>query len=118
MTTTTAVSYEGLVLGAKAGIDPEALYEVVLTASGRSRAWERNVPRALSRDFGNEGSLYALVRDQDAAHALSEALGVPMPVFEAARPQLKQAADSLGDVDPSTAVTVVEKAAGFDVRAT
>ena len=44
MAANLAVAMEALVLASKAGLDLERLFDVVRTASGASRAWERNAP--------------------------------------------------------------------------
>ena len=115
MTATLAVSFEGAVLGTKAGLDPLALFEVVSTASGNSRAWARNIPRALTREFGADGSIAQVLKDHDAARALGEELGVALDVFASCRPLWQTAFDEQGDVDPSAGITVVEKQAGITV---
>jgi 2-hydroxy-3-oxopropionate reductase len=117
MTATLAVSFEGAVLGTKAGLDPQSLFEVVSTASGNSRAWARNIPRALAGEFGNDGSIAQVLKDHDAARALGDELGVPLDVFASCRPLWQAAFDAMGDVDPSSGITIVEQRAGVNVRA-
>ena len=45
---TVAVA-EALVLGVKAGLDPQTIYDVVRVSTGASAAWELRVPRILKR---------------------------------------------------------------------
>ena len=59
MATNLAVAMEGLLLAVKAGLDPEAFFSVVRTASGASRTWERNIPRILKREYGKDGAVCA-----------------------------------------------------------
>ncbi len=47
---TVAVA-EALVLGVKAGLDPQMIYDVVRVSTGASAAWELRVPRILNDDF-------------------------------------------------------------------
>ena len=114
MAANLAVAMEGLLFAVKAGLDPQALFEVVRTASGASRTWERNAPRILSREFGKDGSAYLTSKDQELAHELAAGMGLDMPVFEASRAFWKAAVESgLGEEDPSHAVTMLEERLGF-----
>ena len=115
MAANLAVAMEGLLFAVKAGLDPQALFAVVRTASGASRTWERNVPRILSRDFGTDGAIWLTSEDQELAHELAEAMGgLDLPVFEASRAFWASAvAAGLGQEDPSHAVTMLEERLGF-----
>ncbi len=114
MATNLAVAMEALLFAVKAGLDPQSLFSVVRTASGASRAWERNVPRILSREFGKDGSAALTAKDQDLAHLLASEMGVDMPVFEASRAFWRAAVEAgLGEEDPSHAVTMLEERLGF-----
>src|SRR5260221_14764704 len=46
----TVAIAEAMVLGVKAGLDPQTIYEVVRVSTGASYAWEHRVPRMLKRD--------------------------------------------------------------------
>ena len=117
MSTTLAVSYEGIVLGTKAGIDPKAMFEVIGTASGASRAWERNIPMALTREFSTQGAVYLLAGDLLYAGKLASEYDVPMPVTMAGNAFWQSAlAAGIGQRDPGYAITVVEQAAGVVVQ--
>ena len=114
MAANLAVAMEGLLFAVKAGLDPQALFSVVRTASGASRTWERNVPRILSREFGKDGSALLTSKDQELAHELAVGMGLDMPVFEASRAFWSAAvAAGLGEEDPSHAVTLLEERLGF-----
>src|SRR5437879_12625227 len=52
---TVAVA-EALVLGVKAGLDPQTIYEVIRVSTGSSYAFDRRVPRLLARDFSPTGT--------------------------------------------------------------
>jgi 3-hydroxyisobutyrate dehydrogenase-like beta-hydroxyacid dehydrogenase len=113
MTTTLAVSFEALTLASKAGIDTQALFEVIRTASGASRAWERNTPRVLSGEFGHDGAVFLLAKDEEITHELAESLGVVMPIFETARAFWRRAmAAGLGDEDISAGAKLFERESG------
>ena len=60
---TVAVA-EALVMGVKAGLDPQAIYDVIRVSTGTSFAFETRVPRILRRDFAPV--LEAIARKQGA----------------------------------------------------
>lgn len=81
-----AVSSEAMVMGAKAGLDPQVMLDVINAGSGRNSATQDKFPRAIlpgTFDFGfGTGLAYKDVRlciDE------AEALGVPMVVGGAVR---------------------------------
>ena len=114
MATNLAVAMEGLLLAVKAGLDPEAFFSVVRTASGASRTWERNIPRILKREYGKDGAAWLTSKDQDVAHEMAEAFGMDLPVFEASRRFWRSAVEAgLGEEDPSHAMTVLEARLGI-----
>jgi 3-hydroxyisobutyrate dehydrogenase-like beta-hydroxyacid dehydrogenase len=70
---TVAVA-EALVLGVKAGLDPQTIYEVVRVSTGASAAWELRVPRILKGDFAPGGDRH-LVQGPGARDRLRQAPG-------------------------------------------
>ena len=81
-----AVSCEMLVLGAKAGVDPKVMMEVINISSGRNGAMQDKVPKHMlprTFDFGFSTALSY----KDAGLCLEEAerLGVPLMMGSAAR---------------------------------
>src|SRR5712691_1036977 len=60
---TVAVA-EALVLGVKAGLDPQTIYDVVRVSTGASAAWELRVPRILAGDFAPGGTIDISYKDQ------------------------------------------------------
>ncbi len=114
MATNLAVAMEALLLASRAGLDLESLFSVIRTASGASRTWERNIPRILRREYGNDGSIWLTTKDQDLAHELAEEMGVRMDVFEASRLFWHAGVDAgLSEEDPSHAITVLEERLGI-----
>jgi len=116
MSTTLAVSFEGLALAAKTGVDTQSLVDVIRTASGNSRAWERNAPRVISGEYGHDGAVRLITKDADLAHDVADAAGVTLPVLEAARARWHEALDmGIGEEDISAAVKVLERELGFSL---
>src|SRR5919201_6055061 len=60
---TVAVA-EALVIGVKAGLDPQTIYDVVRVSTGPSHAWELRVPKILRRDFAPGGTVDISFKDQ------------------------------------------------------
>ncbi len=114
MATNLAVAMEALLLANKAGLDLERLFAVIRTASGASRAWERNVPRMLKREFGKDGSAWLTMKDQEHAHEMAVEFGLDMPVFETARRFWHAVVEEygLGEEDPSHGLTALEQRLG------
>lgn len=116
MITTLAVSFEGLALAAKTGVNTQALVDVIRTASGNSRAWERNANRIITGNYGNDGAVRLVTKDADLAHDLAQTAGVELPVLEAARARWHQAMDmGLAEEDISAAIKVLEAEIGFSL---
>ena len=117
MAANLAVAMEALVLASKAGLDLERLFAIVRTASGASRAWERNAPRILSREFGKDGSAWLTMHDQDTAKEMADEFGLALPVFEESRRFWHAVVDAgLGEEDPSHGVTALEERLGVSLE--
>ena len=117
------VAMEALILASKAGLDLERLFEVVRTASGASRAWERNAPRILKREFGKDGSAKLVSKDLEIAAdmALENFETLPTMLREANSFWREVVRDKrfglLGEEDPSHAITALEKQLGVSLEA-
>jgi 3-hydroxyisobutyrate dehydrogenase-like beta-hydroxyacid dehydrogenase len=95
------IAFEALVLGAKGGLDPDLMVEVVNKSTGRSTTTETMVPKAVltgSFDFG--ARLAVPYKDLALGLAEAEALGVTMWTTETARQVWKFAIDQgMGEED-------------------
>ena len=81
----TLASCEALLLGARAGVDPERLTQVLLNSWGASRMLERNAPRILRREFGPSAApMRNLVKDMALVRELGRQGGVPLPTAQEA----------------------------------
>ncbi|SLN72034.1 NAD(P)-dependent oxidoreductase [Oceanibacterium hippocampi] len=75
--TTHALVAEAMVLGVKAGIDAEALYDVMRNSSASSQTLNRVVPNHfLPRDFKAAATLEMIMKDLQGAISLARAEGV------------------------------------------
>jgi 3-hydroxyisobutyrate dehydrogenase-like beta-hydroxyacid dehydrogenase len=116
--TAIAVSSEAMVMGAKAGLDPKIMLDVINAGSGRNSATQDKFPRSIlpgTFDYGfGTGLAYKDVRlciDE------AESLGVPMVVGAAVR-ELLAVTNSIygGESDYTSICKVVESWAGVAVR--
>ena len=84
--TAMAISSEAVVMGVKAGLDPQQIMDVINAGSGRNSATQDKIPRCViprTFDFGFAISL--LNKDIRLCLEEAEALGVPMIVGTAVR---------------------------------
>ena len=109
---------EVMVLGAKAGIDPRRLFEVLRVSSARSHTLERVVGDLfLQRQFaGDDTTLVSMIKDLECAITTSKALGVRLLLPSLAQ-QCYIEADGLGhgDKHPAAVVLPMEAIAGTAV---
>ena len=106
---------EGFLMGAKAGMDPNALLEVLKASSAAPMV--KRAPLVLSRDF-DMGVFSLGIAAKDVAVALESArdLGVSMPMTEAANAIYQQAlASGLDEKDFFATVKVLEQMANVEL---
>lgn len=112
---TVAVA-EALVLGVKAGLDPQAIYDVVRVSTGTSFAFETRVPRILKRDFSPGGTVDISFKDQELETAFAKQLGVPLLLANVTQQVYQMArAAGLNKEDGSAVVKVLERLAGVQI---
>ena len=112
-----AVAAEAMVLGVKAGMDPQRLFDILSTSGGRSHHFLKRFPHVLAGDFEPRFSIALSRKDLGLATRLAESLGVPMLTMSIVR-QVYEAAAAAGlDGRDMAAVTVLfERWAGVEVR--
>jgi len=113
--TTVAVT-EAMVMGAKAGLDPQAMIDVVKVSTGASAVFDMRAPRFVSGDFSPGGTMDINYKDQELETAFAKALGVPLflanltqQVFQMAR------AAGLNKEDSAAMVKLYERMAGVQL---
>jgi len=113
---TVAVA-EALVMGVKAGLDPQAIYDVIRVSTGTSFAFETRVPRILQRDFAPGGTVDISFKDQELETQFAKQLGVPVLLANVTQ-QVYQMARAAGfnKEDGSAVVKVLERLAGITVK--
>jgi 2-hydroxy-3-oxopropionate reductase len=108
---------EALVLGAKAGVDPAKIIEVLTGGYARSRVMEVRGPEILKRNFKPGFKVNLHYKDLTIALATGSEYGVPLPgtalvheLFGAMKAQGR------GDYDHSGIITILEDLAKIEVR--
>jgi 3-hydroxyisobutyrate dehydrogenase len=112
---------EGLTLGVKAGVEPEAVWECVRRgAVGRMLSLHDSLPRTVFRGQFEPASFALALSHKDITLAteLGREYNVPMPVANLAEQLAIQAMNrGWGDKDSSITFLLQEEAAGVQVRA-
>jgi 3-hydroxyisobutyrate dehydrogenase len=110
---------EAMVLGVKAGLDPQKIYDVVRVSTGASYAFEHGVPKILRRDFTPGGTVDITYKDQELETSFAKQLGVPLLLANVTQ-QLYQMARAAGlnKEDGLAVIKILEKLAGVQVGAT
>lgn len=111
-----AITSEGMAIGAKAGLDPARMIEVLNVSSGRNSATQDKWPRAVlprTFDFGFTAGL--CLKDVRLCLGAAEALHVPAGVGTAVLGLLERTVSALGaDADFTAMAKIVERDAGLD----
>lgn len=105
-----AVSAEAVVMGAKAGIDPDVLVDVIGESSGGNWALKNRAPLAWRNDYKSGGSLSIALKDLKAAIQLADEVEVPALVTSSTAQLFRLTESLLGaEGDDPLIVKAVEK---------
>jgi 3-hydroxyisobutyrate dehydrogenase-like beta-hydroxyacid dehydrogenase len=117
--TAMAISSEAVVMGVKAGLDPQQIMDVINAGSGRNSATQDKIPRCvIPRKFDFGFALALLNKDIRLCLEEAEAMGVPMIVGTAVRQLIAVTLATEGkDADLTETVKTVERWAGVQVGA-
>ncbi|MGI9860765.1 NAD(P)-dependent oxidoreductase [Moorella naiadis] len=109
---------EALVLGAKAGLKPEVMWEIIGSSSGQSYAFQAKVPNfVLPGRFEPGFAIDLQAKDLDLALQTARENDVPLMLGGLARQVYALArARGLGSQDIAAVIKVWEEAAGVEVR--
>jgi 3-hydroxyisobutyrate dehydrogenase-like beta-hydroxyacid dehydrogenase len=113
-----AAACEGFLLGTRAGIDPDVLFDVVSTNSGSSEQLKRRMKRKIiARDFTPEGSMTLALKDLRVTLDLAGTTMTPMPFGSLLHQHFVAAnAKGWGAEDWACIMKVLELATGTEVR--
>jgi 3-hydroxyisobutyrate dehydrogenase-like beta-hydroxyacid dehydrogenase len=108
---------EGMVLATKAGIDPEAMLQIIMSSRAKSGIIEMKAPQIMKRDFSPFFPLQLMAKDMRLVVESAEALGVHLPVAAAMKEILAASvAEGLATEDFAAAIKSLEKQAGIEVK--
>jgi 3-hydroxyisobutyrate dehydrogenase-like beta-hydroxyacid dehydrogenase len=109
---------EGLLIGAKAGIDLGVLAQIVPVSAGASRTFD-NIPRAVfSGEFTSGGTLDIVAKDLHLACELAREVGAPAHIGLLTDDVLKRAqAQGWGRQGFPIVARILEAMAGAELRA-
>jgi len=107
-------SAEALVLGMKAGLNPQKVFDVISTSAGTSRMFEVRGPMMVAGEYDEATMRVAMwQKDLDIIGAFAKALGSPTPTFDATLPVYAAAlAAGYGAQDTGAVCAVLEQQAG------
>ncbi len=107
---------EAMVLGVKAGADPEKMLEVLSTSFGGSKMLDRGVPLIVDRNFAGGTPVDLIRKDLGLIADLADELGVPLSTGLQARAVFDRAHDADHGSEDMTAIVVeIERVAQVEV---
>lgn len=109
---------EALVLGVKAGLDPQTMFDIIRASSGSSYAMEAKMPNFILKGNFEPGFAIDLqFKDLELATQTGKELRTPLLLTNMAQQIFEQArAEGLGKKDISAVIQVWEKLNGIEVR--
>jgi len=112
-----AVAAEAMVLGVKAGVDPQRLFDILSTSGGRSHHFLKRFPNVLAGDFTPNFSIGLSRKDVSLALAMAARLEMPVPLASAVRQVYEAAhAQGFGQLDMAGVTRLYEQWTGVAVR--
>jgi 3-hydroxyisobutyrate dehydrogenase-like beta-hydroxyacid dehydrogenase len=114
-----ALASEMMVMGAKAGLDPQVMVDVINVSSGANTAVRDKFPKSVMTGNFDYGFYTGLMyKDVRLCCEEGEAMGVPMPLAGAVHQMWVMANAVNGPGSDFTEITkIIEKWAGVEVRA-
>jgi 3-hydroxyisobutyrate dehydrogenase-like beta-hydroxyacid dehydrogenase len=99
-------------MGAKAGLDPQTMVDVIGRSSGNSEVFQYTAPRLLDRNFDGI-RMDITFKDLELETQVAKALKVPVFMATTAQQVYQMArAAGLGDEDPSAVAKIYEQLTG------
>lgn len=112
-----AAASEGIILGVKAGVEPQLLLDCIRASSGDSFSLRGMDKTVFKGDFSPTFTLDLACKDIGLALDLAHALTVPMRVAPNVQNLMTEAqAQGWGSLASSVVMKVLERAAGLEVR--
>ncbi len=107
-------SAEAMVLGMKAGLPPQLIFDLVKTGAGNSRIFELRAPMMVKDRYDNPTMKISVwQKDMDVIGSYARKIGVPTPMFDASEAIYNKALKAgHGAEDTAAVCAVLEKMAG------
>jgi L-threonate 2-dehydrogenase len=112
-------SAEAMVLGIKAGLPPQLIFDLIKTGAGNSRIFELRAPMMVKDDYASHVTMKISVwqKDMDVIGGYARKIRVPTPMFDASNAIYAKARKSgYDDQDTAAVCAVLEKMAGVRRR--
>ena len=110
-------SAEAMVLGMKAGLDPQQIFKLVTAGAGNSRVFELRAPMMVQDNYVGENLTMRISTWQKDMKVIGEyaaSVGCPTPLFSASEPIYRAALSTgHGDEDTGSVCAVLEALAGI-----
>jgi putative dehydrogenase len=115
VTVHNAIAAEALTFGARLGLDPALLLEIIGNSAGNSWIFSNRGPRMVARTFTPpKSALHILVKDLGFVIDAANSLGHPLVLGSAAHQIYKMAAaQGLNNLDDSILIELAERLAGM-----
>ncbi|MGB7258507.1 MAG: NAD(P)-dependent oxidoreductase [Pseudolabrys sp.] len=106
-------SAEAMVLGMKAGLPPQMIFDLISAGAGNSRVFELRAPMMVKNDYKDATmKIDVWQKDMDVIGHFARKIRVPTPMFDASKPVYVAAMRSgLGASDTAAVCAVLEKMA-------
>ena len=107
-------SAEAMVLGMKAGLPPQLIFDLIKTGAGNSRIFELRAPMMVKDNYRDATMKISVwQKDMDVIGGYARKIGVPTPMFDASSAIYDKALkNGLGAEDTAAVCAVLEKMAG------
>ena len=115
--TCNSITAEGFVLGVKAGINPQVLWEIIKVSTGNNWCLQQYPNTVFKGNFEPGFKVSLAYKDIGLALALGKEYGVPLPVGTAVQQDLHDTmAAGFTDKDVNSVILCLEDAVGVKVR--
>lgn len=109
--------FELMVMGCKAGVDPQVLQDVISTSVAGSKLFDICVPLIMDRKFKNTGSSLAVMsKDLNITMDLAREVGCAMPTVAIAREMVQAGFVRYPDEDNWAVTKILEEIAQTEVK--
>ncbi len=112
-------SAEAMVLGMKAGLPPQLIFDLIQPGAGNSRVFELRAPMMVKNNYKNVTMKISVwQKDMDVIGGYARKIKVPTPMFDASSAIYRKALQGgLGAEDTAAVCAVMEKMAGVKRKA-